>query len=127
MPFITKQFKFCAAHKYWNDSWDYDQNFKVFGDDVRVHGHNYVLDITITGPINEDSGFIFDIQELKDIVNNKCHPVQNRLLVHMMYVVTVLHFTQCRALTICCGNSGGIGVPESHESVSWFKPKSTRP
>ena len=70
MPFITKQFKFCAAHKYWNESWDYDQNFKVFGDDVRVHGHNYVLDITVTGPVNEDSGFVFDIQELKDIVNN---------------------------------------------------------
>ena len=70
MPYITKQFKFCAAHKYWNDIWDHDQNFKVFGDDIRVHGHNYVLDVTITGPLNEDSGFIFDIQELKKIVND---------------------------------------------------------
>ena len=52
MPYITKQFKFCAAHKYWNDIWDHDQNFKVFGDDIRVHGHNYVLDVTITGPLN---------------------------------------------------------------------------
>ena len=69
MPFITKQFKLCAAHKYWNDKWDKDQNYKVFGDDIKVHGHNYILDITITGPINQDSGFIFDIQELKDIVN----------------------------------------------------------
>ena len=71
MPFITKQFKFCAAHKYWNDSWDKDQNYKVFGDDIKVHGHNYILDITITGPINQDSGFIFDIQELKKVVNMK--------------------------------------------------------
>ena len=71
MPFITKQFKFCAAHKYWNEAWDKDQNYAVFGDDVKVHGHNYVLDITITGPINQDSGFIFDIQELKKIVNIK--------------------------------------------------------
>ena len=69
MPFITKQFKFCAAHKYWNDSWSNDKNYEVFGDDIKVHGHNYVLDITITGPINEDSGFIFDIQELKKIVD----------------------------------------------------------
>ena len=70
MPFITKQFKFCAAHKYWNDSWNHNQNYKVFGDDVRVHGHNYILDITITGPVSEESGFIFDIQELKEIVSN---------------------------------------------------------
>ena len=41
----------------------------MFGEDVRIHGHNYVLDITITGPINEESGFIFDIMELKNIVN----------------------------------------------------------
>ena len=69
MPFITKQFKFCAAHKYWNDSWTHDKNFEVFGDDIKIHGHNYILDITITGPINEESGFIFCIQELKNIVN----------------------------------------------------------
>ena len=69
MPFITKQFKFCAAHKYWNDTWDHERNYKVFGDDIRVHGHNYILDITITGPVNEDSGFIFDIQDLKEIVS----------------------------------------------------------
>lgn len=69
MPFITKQFKFCAAHKYWNNSWDYEKNYKTFGDDVKIHGHNYILDITITGPVNEESGFIFDIQKLKEIVS----------------------------------------------------------
>ena len=70
MLYITKQFKFCAAHKYWNDSWSHDKNFSIFGDDIKIHGHNYVLDVTITGPINEDTGFIYDIQELKNIVNN---------------------------------------------------------
>ena len=69
MPYITKQFKFCAAHKYWNDSWTHDKNYEVFGDDIKVHGHNYVLDITVTGPIDEDSGFVFDIQKLKKIVD----------------------------------------------------------
>ena len=71
MPYITKQFKFCAAHRYWNPKWDEDKNYSVFGDDVKVHGHNYILDITITGPVNQESGFIFCIQELKDIINNK--------------------------------------------------------
>ena len=68
MPYLTKQFKFCAAHKYWNDKWDNDKNYQVFGDDVKVHGHNYVLDVTITGEINPDSGFIVDIQDIKTIV-----------------------------------------------------------
>ena len=69
MPFITKQFTFCAAHKYWNDSWNHDKNYSVFGDDINVHGHNYILDITITGPTNENSGFIYDFQKLKKLVN----------------------------------------------------------
>ena len=45
------------------------KNYEVFGDDIKVHGHNYVLDITVTGPIDEDSGFVFDIQKLKKIVD----------------------------------------------------------
>ena len=65
MPYLTKQFKFCAAHKYWNDKWDYDKNYKVFGEDVRIHGHNYVLDVTVTGEIDSDSGFVCDLQEIK--------------------------------------------------------------
>ena len=68
MPYLTKQFKFCAAHKYWNNKWDKDKNYQVFGDDIKVHGHNYILDITITGKINPESGFIVDIQDIKSIV-----------------------------------------------------------
>ena len=68
MPLITKQYKFCAAHKYWNPDWDYDKNYSVFSDDVKVHGHNYELDITIGGPINEDTGFVVNIMELNDLV-----------------------------------------------------------
>ncbi len=71
MPYITKQFKFCAAHKYWNDEWSEDKNHEVFEDDVKVHGHNYALDITLKGNINPGSGFAINISSLKKIVNNK--------------------------------------------------------
>ena len=71
MPYITKQFKFCAAHKYWNDEWSEDKNHEVFEEDVKVHGHNYALDITLKGNINPGSGFAVNISSLKKIVNNK--------------------------------------------------------
>jgi len=51
MPFITKQYKFCAAHRYWNSRWTEAENFENFGDDIYLHGHNYNLDITISGEI----------------------------------------------------------------------------
>ena len=69
MPFITKQFKFCAAHKYWNDNWTEEKNKQIFEDDVRIHGHNYELDITISGKPCSESGFIVNISELKAIVD----------------------------------------------------------
>jgi 6-pyruvoyltetrahydropterin/6-carboxytetrahydropterin synthase len=68
MPYITKQYKFCAAHRYWNEQWSEKENFKIFGDDIYLHGHNYDLDITISGKINEDSGFIVNLHTLNKIV-----------------------------------------------------------
>ena len=68
---LTKQYKFCAAHRYWNDNWTEEKNLEVFGDDVRIHGHNYILSITLKGNINEESGFIVDLQKLNDIVKEK--------------------------------------------------------
>ena len=68
MPYITKQYKFCAAHRYWNSNWSDEKNCQIFGEDVKIHGHNYILDITIHGRINDDSGFIVNIFELNKIV-----------------------------------------------------------
>ena len=68
MPYLTKQYKFCAAHRYWNPNWSDKKNYQIFGEDVRIHGHNYTLDITISGPINDESGFIVNLSELNKIV-----------------------------------------------------------
>ena len=71
MPLITKQYKFCAAHRYWNSEWSEDKNKKIFDKDIFIHGHNYLLDITISGPINKDSGFIINLKELNNLIKEK--------------------------------------------------------
>ena len=68
MPFITKQYKFCAAHKYWNKEWSKDENKDIFGNDIYIHGHNYLLDICISGPIDDNSGFIINLKILNQLV-----------------------------------------------------------
>ena len=68
MPLITKKYKFCAAHRYWNSDWDEDKNFSVFREDVKLHGHNYELDVTIGGPVDKDSGFIINIMDLNSVM-----------------------------------------------------------
>ena len=46
--YLTKVFTFAAAHKYGNAKWSDEKNLEVFGKDVRVHGHNYTLHVTVT-------------------------------------------------------------------------------
>ena len=71
MQFITKQYSFCAAHRYWNTNWSEEENKNIFGKDVYIHGHNYLLDVTISGPIDEKSGFIINLKTLNDLIEKK--------------------------------------------------------
>ena len=41
----------------------------LFDEDVKVHGHNYTLSITVKGEINTSSGFIVDIKKLNKIIS----------------------------------------------------------
>ena len=71
MPLITKEYKFCAAHQYWNNNWSKEENLDVFGKDVKIHGHNYILRVTVSGKINHDSGFLVDLKWLNTIIEDK--------------------------------------------------------
>ena len=67
-PIITKKYRFCAAHKYGNEEWSDEKNLKIFGKDYNNHGHNYVLEVSITGPVDPDSGWLVDLKHLNEIV-----------------------------------------------------------
>jgi len=69
-PYITKVYHFCAAHQYGQSDWSDEKNKEVFGPDAKVHGHNYKLEVTVTGEINPDTGFLIDLGELSRIVND---------------------------------------------------------
>ena len=64
-PIITKKYHFCASHKYGNSNWSEEKNYEVFGHDSKVHGHNYTLEIMVTGKVNDETGFIVDLGHLK--------------------------------------------------------------
>ena len=70
-PIITKRYHFCASHKYGNDAWSEEKNLEVFGKDYNTHGHNYVLEVSVTGPIDPGSGWLVDLPTLNNIVKSK--------------------------------------------------------
>tara|TARA_B100000900_G_scaffold331615_1_gene292321 strand:- start:774 stop:1178 length:405 start_codon:yes stop_codon:yes gene_type:complete len=67
-PYLTKVFHFNAAHQYGHSDWTDKKNWEVFGPDSKIHGHNYTLEVMVTGNIVEDTGFLVDLGHLKKIV-----------------------------------------------------------
>ena len=70
-PIITKKYHFCASHKYGNSNWSEEKNRDVFGKDYNNHGHNYVLEVSVAGPIDPDSGWLVDLQKLNVLVRSR--------------------------------------------------------
>ena len=70
-PIITKKYHFCASHKYGNSNWSEEKNYEVFGKDYNNHGHNYILEVSVTGHIDPDSGWLVDLQKLNVLVRSK--------------------------------------------------------
>ncbi len=67
---ISKKFEFSASHRYWRDDWSEEQNRQAF--DLCVspygHGHNYELHVTVTGPVDPQTGMIINLTALKQNV-----------------------------------------------------------
>ena len=68
--YATRKFTFSAGHRYWRDEWSAEQNARVFGHLTVVHGHNYVLEVTIRGPVDPVTGMVMDLTELKRLVGD---------------------------------------------------------
>ncbi|MED5433455.1 MAG: 6-carboxytetrahydropterin synthase [Candidatus Neomarinimicrobiota bacterium] len=86
--FLSKVFYFNAAHQYGHEDWSDEKNWNVFGPDSKIHGHNYTLEVMVTGSINEETGFIVDLGHLKNIV--KTHVID--ILDHSQFDVEVAWF-----------------------------------
>jgi 6-pyruvoyltetrahydropterin/6-carboxytetrahydropterin synthase len=69
LAYSTRRFAFAAGHRYWVDEWGAAENERTFGRLTVPHGHNYTLDVTIRGPIDDRTGMVIDLGELKRIVN----------------------------------------------------------
>ncbi len=68
---VTRRAHFCSAHRLFHEEWSDERNREVFGDcsNPNWHGHNYVLDVTVEGPVDPETGFVMDLKALKEAMN----------------------------------------------------------
>ncbi len=70
---VYRKSHFNAAHRLYRPDWDDDKNNAVFGkcNNPNFHGHNYELEVGVTGEVNQETGFLIDIVELKTIIKEE--------------------------------------------------------
>jgi 6-pyruvoyltetrahydropterin/6-carboxytetrahydropterin synthase len=68
---ITKTFDFSASHRYWREDWSKEKNEQIFGlcTSTYGHGHNYELHVTVQGEVDDKTGMIINLSDLKKMVN----------------------------------------------------------
>lgn len=67
---VNRKAHFNAAHRLYKEGWSDEKNLEVFGkcSNPLYHGHNYDLVVSVTGEIDEETGFVMDMKILKDII-----------------------------------------------------------
>ena len=70
---VSRKAHFNAAHRLHLPHWSDEQNKAFFGtcNNPNYHGHNYNLIVTVTGQVNEETGYLIDIKVLSDLIEDE--------------------------------------------------------
>src|SRR4051794_31102483 len=80
---ITRKIEFSSSHVCSNPRLTPDQNRALFGaaSNPHGHGHNYVVEVTVSGDPDPVTGMVFDLKELKDLLTRQVvDPYDHRFL-----------------------------------------------
>lgn len=70
---VSRKAHFNAAHRLHNPNWSDEKNARVFGkcNSPNYHGHNYNLTVSVTGKVDEETGYVIDVKDLKDLIKSE--------------------------------------------------------
>lgn len=70
---VTRRETFSASHRLYNPDLSESRNLELFDKcaNPNGHGHNYVLEVTVVGDPDQESGYVMDIKQLKEIVRRE--------------------------------------------------------
>jgi len=69
---VSRKEHFNAAHRLFNPQWSDEKNQQVFGkcSNPHYHGHNYELIVSLVGDADPDTGYVFDMKILSDLIRD---------------------------------------------------------
>lgn len=74
---VFRKAHFNAAHRLHRSDWSEEKNREIFGlcNNPNFHGHNYEMEVKVTGEVDPETGYLIDLKLLKDIIKTE---VENR-------------------------------------------------
>jgi len=71
MVYVTRKAHFSASHRLFNPTFSDEKNEQIFDkcNNLRGHGHNYVLEVTVKGHPDPLTGYVIDLKQLRDIID----------------------------------------------------------
>jgi 6-pyruvoyltetrahydropterin/6-carboxytetrahydropterin synthase len=73
MVYLTRRTSFSASHRLWSNQLTEAENYAVYEKcaNPNGHGHNYVLEVTIRGAPDPQTGMVMNLTELKHAVREQ--------------------------------------------------------
>ena len=68
---ITRRATFAAGHVLCRPEWSDERNREVFGACASDHGHNYVVEVTVGGPVDADTGMVVNLKHVDSVLRRE--------------------------------------------------------
>ena len=70
---VIRKEHFNSAHRLHNPNWSNEKNLSFYGkcNNPNFHGHNYDLEVMVTGDVDMESGYLIDMKVLSDIIKEE--------------------------------------------------------
>jgi 6-pyruvoyltetrahydropterin/6-carboxytetrahydropterin synthase len=79
---IARKVRFSCGHRYFNPHWSDEKNMQIFSAcySQHGHGHNYILEAFVSGPINSTTGMVVDLREFDLLLKKIIKPFDHHFL-----------------------------------------------
>ena len=71
--YFSRRYRISASHRLHNDGFSNEKNWETYGkcNNPHGHGHNYIVEVTMGGPVDPQTGMVCDLVKLDDVVRRE--------------------------------------------------------
>src|SRR5579863_1336513 len=71
--YLSRRYMFSASHRLHSDGMSEGENAAIYGNcnNPYGHGHNYILEVTVSGPVDESTGMVCNLTDLDGFVHSE--------------------------------------------------------